>query len=43
MIYRLADRLHKTPKEIREDFTLDDFDHFLAHCRMTNDEIRDAQ
>jgi hypothetical protein len=40
VIYRLADRLHKTPQEIRESFTLDDFDHFLAHCQMTADEAR---
>ncbi len=29
-IYRLADRLHQTPKTIREDLTLEDLHHFLA-------------
>ena len=42
-LYALADRLKKTPKEIREGFTLEDYDHFLAHCRMVVDEARDAR
>ena len=41
-VYRIADRLHKTPKEIRESFTLADYDHFLAHCRLTDDEMRNG-
>jgi hypothetical protein len=33
-VFWLADRLHKTPKEIREGFTLADFDHWLAYLEM---------
>lgn len=27
----LADRLHQTPKQIREGFTYSEFIHYLAH------------
>ena len=38
-MFQLADRLHKTPREIREGFTLDDLEHFLAHVRLEEDEV----
>ena len=38
MIFRLADRLHKTPSEIREGFTLDDYRGYLAYLRILNRE-----
>ena len=33
----LADRLHKTPAEIREGFSWDDYLHFMAHVRQTSE------
>jgi len=33
-IYALADRLHKTPAEIRRDITSDDYLYFLALDRI---------
>ena len=38
-VFLLADRLHKTPAEIREGFTVDDYRAFLAYMRIRN---RDA-
>lgn len=38
-MFRLADRLHKTPQEIREGFTVDDFIHFIAHCQLVEQEL----
>lgn len=33
-IFWLADRLKKTPREIREGFTLEDYDHFTAYLAI---------
>lgn len=33
-VYALADRLHKTPREIRAGFTHEDYVYFLAHCEL---------
>jgi heme oxygenase len=30
----LADRLHKTPAEIRRDFSWEDYLHFMAYIKM---------
>lgn len=37
-VFRLADRLHKTPQEIREGFTLADYDAFLVYDRISKDK-----
>lgn len=37
-IFLLADRLHKTPAEIREGFDLNDYRHFLAYLRIRTRE-----
>ena len=30
----LADRLHKSPAEIRKEFSWDDYLHFMAHITL---------
>ena len=30
----LADRLHKTPREIREGLSWDEYLHFMAHIKL---------
>jgi hypothetical protein len=37
-IYALADRLHKTPAEIRRDFTYEDYTYFLAHLQLEREK-----
>ncbi len=37
-IFRLADRLHKTPEEIRHGFTVADYDAFLVYDRIRKEE-----
>lgn len=37
-VFHLADRLHKTPAEIRRDFTYEEFVHFMAHVEMLAEE-----
>lgn len=38
-IFRLADRLHKTPEEIRHSFTVADYEAFLIYARLTHEEM----
>ena len=35
----VADRLHQTPKQIREGFTYAEFLHYLAHLKQEGEEI----
>lgn len=37
-IFRLADRLHKTPAEIREGFGLDEYLAFVTYMRIVEEE-----
>jgi hypothetical protein len=39
-ILALADRLHKTPDEIREGFTWEDYIYFMAYLRILDAERR---
>lgn len=39
-IFVLADRLHKTPAEIREGFTYHELCLFIAHTQMADEEAR---
>lgn len=35
----LADRLHKTPDEIRRGFTVADYDAFLVYLKMLKEQV----
>lgn len=39
-IFRLADRLHKTPDEIRRGFTVADYDAFLVYDQLRRNEAK---
>jgi len=36
-IFRLADRLHKTPEEIRRDFSVEEFEAFMLFTRIKDE------
>lgn len=36
-VFQLADRLHKTPAEIRRDFTHEEYIHFVAYIEMSSE------
>lgn len=38
----LADRLHKTPAEIREGLSWDDYLHFMAFIKQTSEAEAEA-
>lgn len=38
----LADRLHKTPAEIREGFGWDEYLHFMAYIKQTSEAEAEA-